>query len=78
LPVGPGWLLAAVGSAETFAFREQTAKYAHHWRDGGGTAHALTLAGLNHYTIPLELGRSDSALMQDILKRIKTSSGHAS
>jgi arylformamidase len=78
LPVGPGWLLAAVGDAETFAFREQTAKYAHHWRDGGGTAHALTLAGLNHYTIPLELGRSDSALMQDILKRIKTSSGHAS
>lgn len=76
-PPGVGWLLAAVGGAETPAFLEQTRRYADHWGGAGRTANTLTLPGANHYTVLLEFLRGDGMLLRH-MRRLMTSAERAS
>ena len=50
-PRPAGWLLAAVGSAETPAFQQQTARYTDLCRQRGADVEHLVVDGANHYSM---------------------------
>lgn len=63
-------LLAIVGSAETQAFREQSAAYVGHWADRGGCSRLVLLSGRHHYDILCDLMQKRSELVDHLQRFI--------
>lgn len=63
-------LIAAVGGGETDEFLRQNGMLATAWRARGFDCDAMTMPGLNHYQIVLELARADSPLTRALLAQM--------
>ena len=63
-------LICAVGSEEPPEFIEQSETFGEAWRQHGGSAHYLPLAGLNHFSIVMELGDAQSPLTKAVFAQI--------
>lgn len=69
-PPGRGWLIAAVGSAETEGFHRQTRRYAAHWAAGAGTASVIEVQGADHYSILRQLADPDGVAARALRSRL--------
>jgi arylformamidase len=63
-------LLAVVGTAETQAFRDQSAVYVGHWADRGGPSRLVLLSGRHHYDILCDLMQKRSELVDHLQRFI--------